>query len=424
MNDMRVSGADVEVLSFIEDNKTNGEFCFKTLMPEPEYTNSEQWFDWRCANWGVKWDVDGDVDVQKIDEGFYRLYFTTPWEAPLGWFKTVAAKYPKLKFELVSADPGLDWHFVWQAQGGMCLLENKGSFEDNAEFGLGIKLATDMKRQYAISLLKNIKEEVGTELVDAILCNHEEDETQIIQHRLAVNQVKNKLKVINNPAAALLSQVAGFLEKKSMWIVGGDGWAYDIGFSGLDHVLSTGENVNILVLDTEVYSNTGGQKSKSSPIGASAKFSVKGKTTGKKDLAMQAMAHGNAYVAEIAMGANDVHALKTILEAEAFPGPSIIIAYSHCIAHGYDMCHGLDQQALAVKSGYWPLFRFNPMNEKGKRFMLDSKDPSIPMENFMYNENRFATIKNNNPERAHEFLDQANQGMHTRLEKLLAFKNL
>jgi pyruvate-ferredoxin/flavodoxin oxidoreductase len=297
-------------------------------------------------------------------------------------------------------------------------------FEDNAEFGLGIKLATDMKRQYAISLLKKIKEEVGTELVDAILCNPEEDETQIIQQRLAVNQVKNKLKFISNPAAALLSQVAGFLERKSMWIVGGDGWAYDIGFSGLDHILSTGENVNILVLDTEVYSNTGGQKSKSSPIGASAKFSVKGKTTGKKDLAMQAMAHGNAYVAEIAMGANDVHALKTILEAEAFPGPSIIIAYSHCIAHGYDMCHGLDQQALAVKSGYWPLFRFNPMNEKGKRFMLDSKDPSIPMENFMYNENRFATIKNNNPERAHEFLDQANQGMHTRLEKLLAFKNL
>ena len=138
--------------------------------------------------------------------------------------------------------------------------------------------------------------------------------------------------------------LAEFLEKKSMWIVGGDGWAYDIGFSGLDHVLSTGENVNILVLDTEVYSNTGGQKSKASPIGASAKFSIKGKTTGKKDLAMQAIAHGSAYVAQIAMGANDVHALKTILEAEAYPGPSIIIAYSHCIAHGYDMCHGLDQQ--------------------------------------------------------------------------------
>ena len=297
-------------------------------------------------------------------------------------------------------------------------------FEDNAEFGLGIKLATDMKRQYATSLLKTIREDIGTELTDAILNNNEEDEAAIIKQRLAVNQVKNKLKDISNPAAGLLSQVAGFLEKKSMWIVGGDGWAYDIGFSGLDHVLSTGENVNILVLDTEVYSNTGGQKSKSSPIGASAKFSIKGKTTGKKDLAMQAMAHGNAYVAEIAMGANDVHALKTILEAEAYPGPSIIIAYSHCIAHGYDMCHGLDQQALAVKTGYWPLFRFNPMNEKGKRFMLDSKDPTLPMEDFLYNENRFATIKNNYPDKAHDFLNQANDGMHTRLEKLLTFKNL
>jgi pyruvate-ferredoxin/flavodoxin oxidoreductase len=297
-------------------------------------------------------------------------------------------------------------------------------FEDNAEFGLGIKLATDMKRKYAFSLLNTLREELGAELVDAINVNEELDEAAIIAQRLKVNEVKNKLKSINKPEAGILLQVAGFLEKKSMWIVGGDGWAYDIGFSGLDHVLSTGENVNILVLDTEVYSNTGGQKSKSSPIGASAKFSVKGKTTGKKDLAMQAMAHGKAFVAEIAMGANDVHALKTILEAEAFPGPSIIIAYSHCIAHGYDMCHGLDQQDLAVKTGYWPLFRFNPNNEKGKRFMLDSKDPSIPMEDFLYNENRFATIKNNYPEKAHDFLDQANEGMHTRWEKLLSFKDL
>ncbi len=297
-------------------------------------------------------------------------------------------------------------------------------FEDNAEFGLGIKLATDMKRKYAFSLLNTLREELGAELVDAINVNEELDEAAIIAQRLKVNEVKNKLKSINKPEAGILLQVAGFLEKKSMWIVGGDGWAYDIGFSGLDHVLSTGENVNILVLDTEVYSNTGGQKSKSSPIGASAKFSVKGKTTGKKDLAMQAMAHGKAFVAEISMGANDVHALKTILEAEAFPGPSIIIAYSHCIAHGYDMCHGLDQQDKAVKSGYWPLFRFNPNNEKGKRFTLDSKDPSIPMEDFLYNENRFATIKNNYPEKAHDFLDQANDGMHTRWEKLLSFKDL
>jgi pyruvate-ferredoxin/flavodoxin oxidoreductase len=209
-----------------------------------------------------------------------------------------------------------------------------------------------------------------------------------------------------------------------MWIIGGDGWAYDIGFSGLDHVLSTGENVNILVLDTEVYSNTGGQKSKSSPVGASAKFSIKGKTTGKKDLAMQAIAHGNAFVAEIAMGANDVHALKTILEAEAYPGPSIIIAYSHCIAHGYDMCHGNDQQELAVKSGYWPLFRFNPLKEKGQRFVIDSKDPSIPLDDFLYNENRFATIKNNFPEKGIEFLAMANDGMHQRWERIQALKAL
>ena len=297
-------------------------------------------------------------------------------------------------------------------------------FEDNAEFGLGIKLATDMKRNYAISLLKKIREKVGAELTDAILNNQEEDEAAIIKQRMDVNEVKKMLPHIEDPAAALLTQVAGFLEKKSMWIVGGDGWAYDIGFSGLDHILSTGENVNILVLDTEVYSNTGGQKSKSSPIGASAKFSVKGKTTGKKDLAMQAMAHGKAFVAEIAMGANDVHALKTILEAEAYPGPSIIIAYSHCIAHGYDMCHGLSQQSLAVKTGYWPLFRFNPMNEKGKRFVIDSKDPTLPMEDFLYNENRFATIKNNDPNKATEFLGLANDGMHERLERLIAFKNL
>ena len=297
-------------------------------------------------------------------------------------------------------------------------------FEDNAEFGLGIKLATDMKRDYGISLLKKLREEVGAELTDAILNNVEADETAIIQQRKNVNELKTRLKKMVQPDATLLFQIAEFLEHKSMWIVGGDGWAYDIGFSGLDHVLSTGENVNILVLDTEVYSNTGGQKSKSTPIGASAKYSIKGKTTGKKDLAMQAIAHGNAYVAEISMGANDVHALRTILEAEAFPGPSIIIAYSHCIAHGYDMCHGLDQQELAVKTGYWPLFHYNPLNEQGKRFVLDSKDPSIPLEDFLYNENRFATIKNNFPEKATEFLAAANDGIRRRWERIQALKTL
>ncbi len=297
-------------------------------------------------------------------------------------------------------------------------------FEDNAEFGLGIKLATDMKRSYALALLKSLREEMGSELTDAILSNVEANEAEIIQQRKNVDALKTRLRSLKTENAELLLQVAGFLEHKSMWIVGGDGWAYDIGFSGLDHVLSTRENVNILVLDTEVYSNTGGQKSKSSPLGASAKFSIKGKTTGKKDLAMQAIAHGTAFVAQIAMGANDVHALKTILEAEAYPGPSIIIAYSHCIAHGYDMCHGLDQQDLAVKSGYWPLFRFNPLKEQGQRFVLDSKDPSVPLDEFLYHENRFATIRNNNPERATEFLSMANEGIRQHWDRIQALKAL
>jgi pyruvate-ferredoxin/flavodoxin oxidoreductase len=297
-------------------------------------------------------------------------------------------------------------------------------FEDNAEFGLGIKLATDMKRNYAISLLQSLREDVDSGLADAILSNTEAAEADVIQQRRNIVELKRQLKQLDKPEASLLLQVAEFLEHKSVWIIGGDGWAYDIGFGGLDHILSTGENVNILVLDTEVYSNTGGQKSKSSPVGASAKFSIKGKTTGKKDLAMQAIAHGNAFVAEIAMGANDVHTLKTILEAEAYPGPSIIIAYSHCIAHGYDMCDGPNQQGLAVKSGYWPLFRYNPSKEKGQRFVVDSKEPSIPLEDFLYHENRFATIKNNFPETAIEFLAMAKDGVQKRWEKIEALKGL
>lgn len=297
-------------------------------------------------------------------------------------------------------------------------------FEDNAEFGLGLKLATDKKREMALRLLKELREDVGSELADGILANAENTEGELIQQRKSVNELKKRLRDLRREDAWRLYQVAEFLEKKSVWIVGGDGWAYDIGFSGLDHVLSTGENVNILVMDTEVYSNTGGQKSKASPLGASAKFAVKGKTTGKKDLAMQAIAHGSAYVAQIAMGANDVHALKTILEAEAYPGPSIIIAYSHCIAHGYDMCHGLDQQDLAVKTGYWPLFRFNPEKGKGQRFTLDCKPPSVALNEFLYHENRFATIKNNYPDKAEAFLTQANEGLLRHWETIEALKNL
>jgi pyruvate-ferredoxin/flavodoxin oxidoreductase len=302
-------------------------------------------------------------------------------------------------------------------------------FEDNAEFGLGLKLATDKKRDMAVRMLSELREEVGYHLTDSILENVKSDsqansEIEIIQQRKNVNELKRRLREIETKEAWRLYQLAEFLEKKSIWIIGGDGWAYDIGFGGLDHVLSTGENVNILVMDTEVYSNTGGQKSKASPIGASAKFSIKGKTTGKKDLAMQAIAHGNAFVAQIAMGANDVHALKTILEAEAYPGPSIIIAYSHCIAHGYDMCHGLDQQKLAVNSGYWPLFHYNPIKEKGQRFTIDCKPPSVQLNEFLYHENRFATIKNNFPEKADEFLMLANEGIKRHWEKIEALKAL
>lgn len=298
-------------------------------------------------------------------------------------------------------------------------------FEDNAEFGLGIKIATDQKRDMAVRLLRELREEVGGELADSILENVDNDnEAVLVKQRVNVNELRKKLREIKTDEAWRLYQVTEFLEKKSIWILGGDGWAYDIGFGGLDHVLSTGENVNILVMDTEVYSNTGGQKSKASPLGASAKFSIKGKTTGKKDLAMQAIAHGSAYVGQIAMGANDVHALKTILEAEAFPGPSIIIAYSHCIAHGFDMCHGLDQQELAVKTGYWPLFRYNPIKEKGQRFVIDSKPPSVALNEFLYHENRFATIKNSDPERGAEFLGLANEGVKTHWERIEALKAL
>jgi pyruvate-ferredoxin/flavodoxin oxidoreductase len=189
-------------------------------------------------------------------------------------------------------------------------------------------------------------------------------------------------------------------------------------------VLSTGENVNIIVLDTEVYSNTGGQKSKSTPIGASAKFSVNGKENTKKDLALQAIAHGSAYVAQIAMGANDAHAIKTIQEAEAFPGTSIVIAYSHCIAHGYDMARGADQQENAVKSGYWPLFRYNPLKPRGERFSLDSKEPTLPLKEFLYNETRFSTLIRQNAEHAADLLVRAESGVAKRWERLLALKAL
>jgi len=297
-------------------------------------------------------------------------------------------------------------------------------FEDNAEFGLGIKMANQQKKQTAITLLNEVRHAVGDELVDNIINAPEQTESELyVKHEL-IKELKHRLHGQGSAAAINLYHLADFLADKSVWIVGGDGWAYDIGYGGLDHVLSTGENVNIMVLDTEVYSNTGGQKSKSTPLGSSAKFSVNGKTTGKKDLALQAIAHGTAYVAQIAMGGNDAHTIRTILEAEAYPGPSLIIAYSHCIAHGIDMAHGGEEQDFAVKSGYWPLFHYNPLKEKGQRFVIDSKEPTMPLGDFMYHENRFKVIKAKNPELAEEFLHQAETARQTKWDRLVTLKGL
>lgn len=297
-------------------------------------------------------------------------------------------------------------------------------FEDNAEFGLGIKLAYDKKTDIAKLILNNHRDIIGDDFVNKILNADQSTEDGMHKQRERIKKLREGIASIHTFAMKQLSLLADHLIKKSHWIIGGDGWAYDIGFGGLDHVLSTGENVNIIVLDTEVYSNTGGQKSKSTPIGASAKFSVNGKASGKKDLALQAIAHGSAYVAQIAMGANDAHTVKTIQEAEAFPGTSLIIAYSHCIAHGYDMVHGAEHQVNAVKSGYWPLFRYNPLKPKGERFTIDCKEPSLPLKEFLYNETRFSVLTKQDPANAEKLLELAEHGISDHWERLLALKNL
>jgi len=297
-------------------------------------------------------------------------------------------------------------------------------FEDNAEFGLGLKLANEKKKETATRMLKQMAPLIGDNLAESIINAPEITEAEMKTKNELIKELKHRLELNPSSATKNLLHIADFLSEKSLWIIGGDGWAYDIGYGGLDHILSTGENVNILVLDTEVYSNTGGQKSKSTPIGASAKFAVNGKTTGKKDLALQAIAHGTAYVAQVAMGANDAHTLRTILEAEAYPGPSLIIAYSHCIAHGIEISHGAEEQDFAVKSGYWPLFHYNPLKEEGQRFMIDSKDPSIPLRDFMYHENRFKVIQTKNPELAEEFLQTAEAQKSSRWHRLHTLKGL
>jgi len=279
-------------------------------------------------------------------------------------------------------------------------------FEDNAEFGLGMRLALDYQRQYAEQLLRRLSGTIGEQQVEALLSADQSTEAGLSAQRERVKQLKERLQGLKTPEARNLLALADVLVKKSVWIIGGDGWAYDIGYGGLDHVLASGKNVNLLVLDTEVYSNTGGQMSKATPRGAVAKFAAGGKQQVKKDLAMLAMTYGNVYVARVAMGAGDMQTVKAFLEAEAYDGPSLIVAYSHCIAHGYDMAHGLDQQKAAVQSGYWPLFRYNPeLAKTGKNpLQLDSKAPSIPLEKYAYNETRYTMLVKSDPQAAKKLL--------------------
>ena len=285
-------------------------------------------------------------------------------------------------------------------------------FEDNAEFGLGMRIALDKQIATAKELLILHQVQLGAELVDALLTADQADEVGIYEQRQRVVELKDKLSQdpqFKTPAAQTLLELADTLSKKSVWIIGGDGWAYDIGFGGVDHVLASGRNVNILVLDTEVYSNTGGQTSKSTPLGAVAKFSAGGKATAKKDLALLAMDYSNVYVAHVAYAGKDTQTLTAFLEAEAHDGPSIIIAYAPCIAHGVDLSNNHRQQNLAVKSGHWPLFRFDPSKAKaGKNPMkLDSAEPSIPYRDFVKTETRFSMLWQTHPEDAEAFLAQA-----------------
>jgi pyruvate-ferredoxin/flavodoxin oxidoreductase len=287
-------------------------------------------------------------------------------------------------------------------------------FEDNAEFGFGMRIALDQQKEFAETLLKRVAPIAGDELTTDLINASQKTEPEINRQRERVKILREKLAGVesSNPAssdARNLVAIADTLVRKSVWILGGDGWAFDIGFGGLDHVLGSGKNVNVLVLDTEVYSNTGGQMSKATPRGAVAKFAASGKMNAKKDLAMEAVSYGYVYVAQVALGGNDSHVIKAFQEAEAHEGPSIIIAYSSCIAHGYDLVHGLEQQKLAVQSGYWPLMRYNPaLRETGKNpFQLDSKSPSIRLKDYAYREARYTMLARGNPDLAADLLKEA-----------------
>ena len=300
-------------------------------------------------------------------------------------------------------------------------------FEDNAEFGLGMRVTLDKQQEYATELLSTCTDILGEELVNAILHTDQSTQAGINAKRERVALLKQRLQNLSSTEEAAsqdgrvhnLLSLADALVGKSVWIIGGDGWAYDIGFGGLDHVLASGRNVNVLVLDTEVYSNTGGQASKATPRAAVAKFAARGKATRKKNLGLLAMSYGHVYVASVAMGANDLQTLRAFLEAEAYDGPSLIIAYSTCIAHGFEMSKGLEQEKLAVQAGHWPLYRYDPtlLEEDKNPFILDSKAPSIPLEQYAYNETRYRMLLQSNEERAKALMKQAQEDVRERWQQ-------
>jgi pyruvate-ferredoxin/flavodoxin oxidoreductase len=289
-------------------------------------------------------------------------------------------------------------------------------FEDNAEFGLGFRLSIDKQTEFARELVLLLGSQIGEELAAAILSASQKDEADIYEQRQRVSLLKERLSGIDSSAARQLLSLADLLVKKSVWIVGGDGWAYDIGYGGLDHVIASGKNVNLLVLDTEVYSNTGGQASKSTPRAAVAKFAAGGKPGPKKDLGLIAMSYGTVYVASVAMGAKDEHTLKAFLEAEAYNGPSLIIAYAHCIAHGINMTTGMADQKAAVDSGQWLLYRYNPERAQAGEnpLILDSRTPTRKVQDFMLMETRFKMLTKSKPEDAKRLWQEAQHDVEAR----------
>ncbi len=408
-------------------NKTNTALKAINLAPQPPIRKSE------AANWDFFLSIpDPDRTTLKVD-----AIRQQQMQRPLFEFSGACAgcgetPYVKLVSQLfgdraVVANatgcssiyggnlPTTPWTFDQNGRGPAW---SNSLFEDNAEFGLGFRLAIDKQEAMAKQMITELAGDLGQDLVDAILNADQKDEKGIAEQRERVAAVKDKLVGNNKYEAKRLLTFVDYLVKKSVWIVGGDGWAYDIGYGGLDHVIATGQNVNILVMDTEVYSNTGGQTSKATPLSAIAKFSAGGKPTRKKDLGMMAMSYGTVYVGSVALGANDSHTLKTFLEAEAYDGPSIILAYSHCIAHGIDMSSPLKHQKAVVDSGQWLLYRYNPtLTLEGKNpFKLDSKPPKMDVKDFMNMENRFRMLTKANPEIAAKYYAMAQDNVTERYE--------